>query len=114
MSDPDTEFAERRLKYHLPPQFYETQNLAVLARMSNQDIHAHARMRRTAIDQYRQDRRRNNAPQTTALEVAEARDRQQFASALRENQQGSDCETGSNFSGPSPGHAQEIDLGGIV
>lgn len=114
VDDPDTELATRRFKYHLPPQFYETQNLEVLARMSNQDIHTHARMRRAAIDEFRRDRRRNNAPQATALEVAEARDRQQFESTLRKNQKGSDGATGSNFGGYSPYHAQEIDLGGIL
>lgn len=114
VDDPDTEFAERRLKYHLPPQFYETQNLAVLARMSNQDIHTHARMRRAAIDQYRQDRRRNNAPQATALEAAALRDRQHFASPPQEQQQDTAQETNTGFSGFSPGHAEDIDWGGAL
>jgi hypothetical protein len=114
VDDQDTRMSERLAKYGLPLNFYETQNLDVLAKMSNAEIHAHASQRRALIDEVIKSRHINNAPQAIALETAAERDRERFMSAVQgahftEEHQNSSTEAESDFSGFSTNHADDID-----
>lgn len=59
-----------RNRYRLAQEFFDTQDLRVLARMSTEEIKAHARRRRRAIDSYVKESRRRNSSHAVSIDVA--------------------------------------------
>lgn len=115
VKDPDSEMVERQMRYGLPLMFYEMQNLEVLARMSNEEIYEHARLRRDALDRVIRAGYLNNASQAVALEAANERDRQHFSTVPQSDERHDSRATDNDdFAGFKPGPAEKPNWGSAI